>query len=194
MFDLIAPQEAADILGVSTERVRQFALRGALPPAVTTGGRRLYRREDVQALADRRRADAFWTGERGSWASRASLAVSTIGTRADRRGGRRGDAGAGRAGNEPHGWPGPARALSPVTVGAVGRGWLTAQTPHPRGLSKGCDLRAGCIVARQLMPAGGVRESSQVPGSTATRRGPPWLPYLHPRFTRCLSGGPLSTA
>ena len=57
MEQLLTAADAARILGVVPARVRQLANEGQLPPAATTvGGTRLFRREDVQQLADARAA------------------------------------------------------------------------------------------------------------------------------------------
>ncbi len=52
---LLEPGDAAELLGVSTQRVRQLADEGRLPPvAVTRRGSRLFRREDVDRLVAER--------------------------------------------------------------------------------------------------------------------------------------------
>jgi DNA-binding transcriptional MerR regulator len=57
MDKLLTAADAARILGVVPARVRQLANEGQLPPAATTvSGTRLFRREDVQQLADAREA------------------------------------------------------------------------------------------------------------------------------------------
>ncbi len=42
--------------GVSLEAVRQWALRGLLPVAMTVGGRRMFRRRDVERFLKKRAA------------------------------------------------------------------------------------------------------------------------------------------
>jgi excisionase family DNA binding protein len=57
METLLTAADAARILGVVPARVRQLANEGQLPPAATTvGGTRLFRREDVEQLAEVREA------------------------------------------------------------------------------------------------------------------------------------------
>jgi excisionase family DNA binding protein len=57
MERLLTAADAARILGVVPARVRQLANEGQLPPAATTvGGTRLFRREDVEQLAEVREA------------------------------------------------------------------------------------------------------------------------------------------
>jgi len=57
METLLTAADAARILDVVPARVRQLANEGQLPPAATTvGGTRLFRREDVEQLADVREA------------------------------------------------------------------------------------------------------------------------------------------
>lgn len=57
---LISTQEAANILGVTGERVRQLAKRGQLRVAVLGPmGRRLYDTEDVLALRSAREVAGF---------------------------------------------------------------------------------------------------------------------------------------
>lgn len=47
--------DAAHVLKVSTERIRQLAVSGRLPSIRTLSGIRLYRLSDVRALAEERR-------------------------------------------------------------------------------------------------------------------------------------------
>jgi DNA-binding transcriptional MerR regulator len=54
MGDLIGAGEAADILGVSPERVRQLAEAGKLQEQGRFSGRRVYRRQDVERLKRQR--------------------------------------------------------------------------------------------------------------------------------------------
>ena len=57
MERLLTVADAARILGVVPARVRQLANEGQLPPAATTvSGTRLFRREDVEQLAEVRKA------------------------------------------------------------------------------------------------------------------------------------------
>ena len=49
--DLLLPSDAARILGVSTDTVRNMDARGQLPAMRTVSGRRLFRRSDVDQLA-----------------------------------------------------------------------------------------------------------------------------------------------
>ena len=57
--------EAARVLGISAERVRQLAARGALPSRRTPLGR-LYSRAAVEALAARRRKHGTTSQAAGS--------------------------------------------------------------------------------------------------------------------------------
>jgi excisionase family DNA binding protein len=45
--EYLGTQEVAALLDVSTRRVRQLAAEGTLPEAMNVGGRRVYRRADV---------------------------------------------------------------------------------------------------------------------------------------------------
>ena len=57
MERLLTVADAARILGVVPARVRQLANEGQLPPAATTvKGTRLFRLEDVEQLAEVRKA------------------------------------------------------------------------------------------------------------------------------------------
>lgn len=57
--EYVGPTGAARILERSAQRVRQLANMGVLPPAVIgPGGWRLFRRVDVERLAQVRGADA----------------------------------------------------------------------------------------------------------------------------------------
>ena len=57
MERLLTVADAARILGVVPARVRQLANEGQLPPAATTvKGTRLFRLEDVEHLAEARKA------------------------------------------------------------------------------------------------------------------------------------------
>lgn len=48
--DLLAPAQAAALIGVTAETIRRYAEAGRLPHLVTPGGHRRYRRSDVLAL------------------------------------------------------------------------------------------------------------------------------------------------
>lgn len=52
--DLLAPGDAAKVLGLSTDQVRVLSDDGTLPTLRTIGGRRLFKRQDVDALARER--------------------------------------------------------------------------------------------------------------------------------------------
>lgn len=54
--ELLEPAQVAQILGVTTERVRQLALTGVLFPVASTKRSRFYSRENVEAVAAARRA------------------------------------------------------------------------------------------------------------------------------------------
>lgn len=57
MERLLTVADAARILGVVPARVRQLANEGQLPPAtMTVSGTRLFRQEDVERLAEERKA------------------------------------------------------------------------------------------------------------------------------------------
>lgn len=47
--DLLRIGEAAEILGVTAETVRNWTAKGKLPALLTPGGHRFYRRSDVEA-------------------------------------------------------------------------------------------------------------------------------------------------
>ncbi len=49
---LLLPAEAAARLRITTRRLHAWALRGLIPAVVTPDGRRLYRPEDVEAMAE----------------------------------------------------------------------------------------------------------------------------------------------
>ncbi|MGC5664914.1 helix-turn-helix transcriptional regulator [Micromonospora sp. WMMD723] len=54
-WDLLGSAEVADVLGVSTARVRQLEQRPDFPqPAVTIAGGRIYRRDEIEEYAERR--------------------------------------------------------------------------------------------------------------------------------------------
>jgi excisionase family DNA binding protein len=48
--DLLTPNDAARLLGVSADTVRNLSDAGKLPTLRTVGGRRLFYRRDVEAL------------------------------------------------------------------------------------------------------------------------------------------------
>lgn len=52
--ELMTPSEAARVLGVSADSVRDFSDAGKLPTLRTVSGRRLFRRGDVERLASER--------------------------------------------------------------------------------------------------------------------------------------------
>ena len=52
--DLMTPSDAARILGLSADSVRVLGDSGRLPALRTVGGRRLFRRGDVEELAAQR--------------------------------------------------------------------------------------------------------------------------------------------
>ena len=62
--ELMTPTEAAHVLGLSADAVRSLSDAGRLPTRRTVGGRRLFRRADVEELARER-------GKRGPAARRA---------------------------------------------------------------------------------------------------------------------------
>jgi excisionase family DNA binding protein len=49
--DLLTPSDAARVLGLSADSVRVLSDNGRLPAMRTVGGRRLFRRADVDKLA-----------------------------------------------------------------------------------------------------------------------------------------------
>jgi excisionase family DNA binding protein len=49
--DLLTPSDAARVLGLSADSVRVLSDNGRLPGMRTVGGRRLFRRADVDRLA-----------------------------------------------------------------------------------------------------------------------------------------------
>lgn len=57
-LDVVATSEAASLLGVSPDRVRQLVKAGTLAVAFETGGFRAYARADVLALAEERAEQA----------------------------------------------------------------------------------------------------------------------------------------
>ena len=68
MTDLLSPRDAGTKLGLTTSGVIKLARSGKLPELRDSSGRRLFRVDDVQALAtERARA------RRGSRASRARV-------------------------------------------------------------------------------------------------------------------------
>ena len=52
--ELLSPTDAAAVLGVSTDSVRKWADEGKLPCQKTLGGRRVFRRSDVELLKQQR--------------------------------------------------------------------------------------------------------------------------------------------
>jgi excisionase family DNA binding protein len=52
--ELLTPSEAAHILSLSSDTVRLLSDKGALPTLRTMSGRRLFRRVDVERLAEER--------------------------------------------------------------------------------------------------------------------------------------------
>ena len=54
-FSPVMTSEAANLLGVSAQTIRNLAKRGALPAIRTVGGIRLFNRRDVERLAQERR-------------------------------------------------------------------------------------------------------------------------------------------
>lgn len=54
-MNLLAPRDAGRMLGVSTSRVQQLARSGQLPELRDSSNRRLFRFEDVEGLAKRRK-------------------------------------------------------------------------------------------------------------------------------------------
>lgn len=54
--DLLAPSDAARVLGISVDQVRQLSDKGTLPTLKTVGGRRLFKRADVVRILEARRA------------------------------------------------------------------------------------------------------------------------------------------
>jgi excisionase family DNA binding protein len=60
---LLAPQDAARLIGVSAQRIRQLHLEGRLPALRDSAGRRLFRRKDVERLRrEREQARAARSG------------------------------------------------------------------------------------------------------------------------------------
>jgi excisionase family DNA binding protein len=55
--ELMTPSDAARILGLSADSVRALSDNGRLPTLRTVSGRRLFRRGDVERLADERAGD-----------------------------------------------------------------------------------------------------------------------------------------
>lgn len=53
--DLLTPTEAGHLLRLSADSVRVLSDKGALPTLRTLSGRRLFRRRDVERLAEARR-------------------------------------------------------------------------------------------------------------------------------------------
>ena len=52
--ELMTPSDAAHVLGLSADSVRAMSDSGRLPTLRTVSGRRLFRRGDVEKLADER--------------------------------------------------------------------------------------------------------------------------------------------
>ena len=48
--ELMTPMEAAKLLGLSADYVRDLSNKGSIPTLRTTSGRRLFRRGDVESL------------------------------------------------------------------------------------------------------------------------------------------------
>lgn len=64
--ELLTPTDAAHVLNLSADTVRALCDRGELPALRTMGGRRLFRRVDVERLASRRQqAHALRPGPAG---------------------------------------------------------------------------------------------------------------------------------
>jgi excisionase family DNA binding protein len=57
-MDLMTTGEAAKVLGLSADRVRQLSDQGRLPAERTRGGTRLFQRDTVEAERARRAAAA----------------------------------------------------------------------------------------------------------------------------------------
>ena len=57
--DLLTPSEAAHILNLSSDTVRLLSDKGVLPTLRTASGRRLFRRCDVERLAEERRRNGY---------------------------------------------------------------------------------------------------------------------------------------
>ncbi len=53
---LLTPSEAGKILGITSDAVRALNNRGALVALKTMSGRRLFRRSDIEQLAEQRSA------------------------------------------------------------------------------------------------------------------------------------------
>ena len=70
--DLLTPSDAARVLGLSADSVRVLSDSGRLPSMRTIGGRRLFRRGDVDRLALERASHAV-----------AGAAISSHGSRMD---------------------------------------------------------------------------------------------------------------
>ena len=54
-FDFLCPRDAGHLLELTTSGVIRLARVGQLPEVRDSGGRRLFRREDVEQLADKRK-------------------------------------------------------------------------------------------------------------------------------------------
>lgn len=61
--DLLAPREAAHLLGVDTKTVGRWARDGLIASMRTVGGHRRYRRRDVQRLAPDPSRPPAWIDE-----------------------------------------------------------------------------------------------------------------------------------
>jgi excisionase family DNA binding protein len=66
--ELLTPSEAAHILSLSSDTVRVLSDKGLLPTLRTMSGRRLFRRADVERLAEDRRLNGQQHSGRGSGA------------------------------------------------------------------------------------------------------------------------------
>ncbi len=62
--DLLTPSDAARVLGLSADSVRVLSDNGRLPGMRTVGGRRLFRRADVDRLAIERAGHISTLGAR----------------------------------------------------------------------------------------------------------------------------------
>jgi excisionase family DNA binding protein len=62
--DLLTPSDAARVLGLSADSVRVLSDNGRLPGMRTVGGRRLFRRADVDRLAIERAGHITTLGAR----------------------------------------------------------------------------------------------------------------------------------
>jgi excisionase family DNA binding protein len=69
--DLLTPSDAARVLGLSADSVRVLSDNGRLPGMRTVGGRRLFRRADVDRLAIERAGHLATLGARQPSAPRA---------------------------------------------------------------------------------------------------------------------------